>query len=112
MLRIGGYDRLVCHRGYGVEAVQINWRPGTRTPKHNHSCKGWVWVLRGRIFEIRGGVKSYYSAGDFFVEADNSDQAHIVGNDSSDEAVTFHVYLPELKMQTFPDSEADIAGLE
>ena len=85
MLRIGGYERMVRHRGVGIEAVEINWRPGTRTPKHNHASKGWVWVLSGRVFEIRDGRKRYYQAGDSFVEVD-CDQTHIVGNDTSEAA--------------------------
>ncbi len=109
-LRVGGYERTVRHRGSGIEAVEINWHPGTRTPKHNHASKGWVWVLRGRIFEIKDGRKNYYEAGNSFLEVD-SDQMHIVGNDARDGAITFHVYVPELKMQIFPDNEADIAVL-
>ena len=105
-LRIGGYERTVCHRGNGVEAVEITWHPGTRTPKHNHACKGWAWVLRGRIFEIKDGRKFYYEAGDTFSEV-HCDQTHIVGNDTHDPAVTFHVYVPGLEMQIFLDDEPD-----
>ena len=109
-LRIGGYERTVCHRGNGIEAVEITWHPGTRTPKHNHACKGWAWVLRGRIFEIKDGRKCYYEAGDTFSEV-HCDQTHIVGNDTHDPAVTFHVYVPELEMQIFPDNEADLLAM-
>ena len=88
-LRIGAYERTVCHRENGIEAVEINWHPGTRTPKHNHASKGWVWVLKGRIFEIKDGRKNYYEAGDTFLEV-HGDQTHIVGNDTHDPALTFH----------------------
>ena len=109
-LQIGGYDRTIRHRGNGIEAVEIAWHPGTRTPKHNHSSKGWVWVLRGRVFEVRDGKKTYYGAGDSFLEVGH-EETHIVGNDSGDMAITFHVYQPELKMETFPDNESDVAVL-
>jgi quercetin dioxygenase-like cupin family protein len=109
-LRIGAYERTVCRRGNGIEAVEINWHPRTRTPKHNHASKGWVWVLKGRIFEIKDGRKNYYEAGDTFLEVHGEDK-HIVGNDTHDPAVTFHVYMPELEMQVFPDSEADLLAV-
>jgi hypothetical protein len=110
-LMIGGYDRIIRHRGNGIEAVEILWRPRTRTPKHNHGSKGWVWVLQGRIFEVRSGKKNYYEAGDAFLEVDR-EESHIVGNDTEELATTFHVYQPELQMDTFSDSDADVAALE
>ncbi|MGA2125322.1 MAG: cupin domain-containing protein [Xanthobacteraceae bacterium] len=109
-MRIGGYDRDVRHRGDGLEAVRIRWPPGTRTPKHNHHSGGCVWVLAGRVFEIQDGRKSYYAAGASFLEVPGG-VVHIVGNDSSTDAVTFHVYRPELVMELFSDSEADLAAL-
>jgi predicted metal-dependent enzyme (double-stranded beta helix superfamily) len=104
-LTLGGYDRIVRHRGEGIEAVEIVWHPGTRTPKHNHGSKGWAWVLQGRVFEVRNGKKVYHVAGDAFLEVDH-EEAHIVGNDTTELAVTFHVYQPELRMDTFSDSES------
>jgi uncharacterized NAD(P)/FAD-binding protein YdhS/quercetin dioxygenase-like cupin family protein len=109
-LRVGGYDRIIRHRGSGIEAVEITWHPGTRTPKHNHSSRGWVWVLRGRIFEVRNGKKTYFEAGDSFLEVDG-EETHIVGNDTRDLAITFHVYQPELQMGTFSESEMDIVAV-
>jgi quercetin dioxygenase-like cupin family protein len=110
-LQIGGYDRIVRHRGNGIEAVEIVWHPGTRTPKHNHSSRGWVWVLRGRIFEVKNGSKVYHEAGAYFLET-HREEAHIVGNDTKDLAVTFHVYQPELQMDTFPDGVTDILAVD
>jgi quercetin dioxygenase-like cupin family protein len=110
-LMIGGYDRTIRHRGNGIEAVEILWRPRTRTPKHNHTSKGWVWVLQGRIFEVRNGKKNYYEAGDAFLEVD-SEETHIVGNDTEELAITFHVYQPELQMDMFSDSDADVAAID
>jgi hypothetical protein len=56
-LTLGGYDRIIRHRGNGIEAVEIVWHPGTRTPKHNHGSRGWPWVPHGRVFEVRNGKK-------------------------------------------------------
>lgn len=109
-LQVGGYDRVIRHRGNGLEAVEITWPPRTRTPKHNHRSNGWVWVLKGRIFEVRNGKKNYYQAGDSFLEV-RHEETHIVGNDSGELAITFHVYQPELQMDTFSDSDADSAAV-
>jgi len=110
-LHIGGYERIIRHRGNGIEAVEINWHPGTRTPKHNHASRGWVWVLQGRVFEVKNGKKVYYDAGQSFVEV-HLEEAHIVGNDTKDLAITFHVYQPELQMETFSDVGSDIVAID
>jgi quercetin dioxygenase-like cupin family protein len=110
-LTLGGYDRIIRHRGNGIEAVEIVWHPGTRTPKHNHASRGWAWVLQGRVFEVRNGKKLYHAAGDAFLEVDR-EEAHTVGNDTNDLAVTFHVYQPELQMDMFSDSELDIVAMD
>jgi len=72
--------------------------------------KGWVWVLRGRVFEILDGKKNYYQEGDSFLEVPNG-STHIVGNDSEEVAVTFHVYKPELEMDIFKDDAADVDAI-
>lgn len=110
-LTLGGYDRIIRHRGNGIEAVEIVWHPGTRTPKHNHGSRGWAWVLQGRVFEVRNGKKLYHAAGDAFLEVDR-EEAHIVGNDTNELAVTFHVYQPELQMDMFSDSNSDIVTMD
>ena len=110
-LTLGGYDRIIRHRGNGIEAVEIVWHPGTRTPKRNHGSRGWAWVLQGRVFEVRNGKKLYHAAGDAFLEVDR-EEAHIVGNDTNELAVTFHVYQPELQMDMFSDSDSDIVAMD
>ena len=109
-LTLGGYDRIIRHRGNGIEAVEIVWHPGTRTPKHNHRSRGWTWVLQGRVFEVKNGEKVHHKAGDAFLEVD-CEETHIVGNDSNEIAITFHVYQPELQMDMFSDSESDIVAM-
>jgi len=105
-LHIGGYERIIRHRGNGIEAVEITWHPGARTPKHNHGSRGWVWVLQGRIFEVKNGKKIYYDAGQSFLEVQR-EETHIVGNDTTQLAITFHIYQPELQMDTFADAESE-----
>ena len=48
--------------------------------------------------------------GDAFLEV-TDETPHIVGNDTEETAITFHVYKPELEMDTFADDEADTAAL-
>jgi hypothetical protein len=62
------------------------------------------------VFEIRDGRKTYYGEGDAFLEV-TDETPHIVGNDTNQTAVTFHVYKPELEMDTFADDETDMAAL-
>ena len=40
-LTLGGYDRIIRHRGNGIEAVEIVWHPGTRTPKSRSKKLGF-----------------------------------------------------------------------
>lgn len=109
--RIGGYERNVRQRANGIEAVEFTWSPGSRTPKHSHRSQGWIWVLQGRLFEVRDGVKRYHEAGSSFVENPDG-STHIVGNDTNATAITFHVYRPELEMELSADDDADRLALD
>ena len=62
--------------------------------------------LRGERWQ-----KDLSRAGDAFLEVDHL-EAHIVGNDTNEVAVTFHVYQPKLLMDLFADSEADLAAMD
>ncbi|HEY5047395.1 MAG TPA: hypothetical protein VII49_05190 [Rhizomicrobium sp.] len=64
----------------------------------------------GEVFEVRNGAKIRYTKGDSFPEIPFS-TVHIVGNDSDLVAVTFHIYLPELAMETFADDESDYTAI-
>lgn len=98
-------------REHGIEAVQFTWAPGTRTPKHRHHSRGIVKIQAGCLYEIKNGVKTYYTAGDTLLEVPN-ESVHIVGNDTNTLARSFHVYWPELEMDELPDSDADKAALK
>jgi cysteine dioxygenase len=46
------YCRNLVHRTGRFDVMLLCWRPGQRTPVHNHNGQmGWVRVLRGRIEE-------------------------------------------------------------
>jgi len=108
--QIGGYERNVRQRCNGIEAVELTWSPGARTPKHSHRAHGWTWVLKGRLFEVRDGIKIYHEEGASFRERPDG-TTHIVGNDSVVPAISFHVYRPELEMDFFIDDESDRIAL-
>ena len=113
---VRGYERNVLLREDATEIVHFVWHPGARTPKHDHGgSHGWVLVLKGRVFEIVDGKKTYHETGATFHELSDS-APHIVGNDTPDEAVTVHIYRhPEgrqtLDMHCFDDNAADLAAL-
>ena len=102
--------RDVRQRLHGIEAVEFTWEPGTRTPKHRHHSRGIVKIQEGCLFEIKNGVKTYYTAGDTLLEVP-TESTHIVGNDTTSPARSFHVYWPELTMDELPGADADIAAL-
>lgn len=103
--------REVRQRAHGIEAVQFTWEPGTRTPKHRHHSRGIVKIQEGCLYEIKNGVKTYYTAGDTLLEVP-LESTHIVGNDTSKVARSFHIYWPELTMDELPDDEADVVVLK
>ncbi len=102
--------RDVRQRLHGIEAVQFTWEPGTRTIKHRHHSRGIVKIQEGCLFEIKDGVKTYYTAGDTLLEVPN-ESVHIVGNDTNRMARSFHVYWPELTMDELPDDDSDAVAL-
>jgi hypothetical protein len=59
---------------------------------------------------VKNCEKVHHKAGDAFLEVDR-EETHIVGNDSNEIAITFHVYQPELQMDMFSDSESDIVAM-
>jgi quercetin dioxygenase-like cupin family protein len=107
-MTIGGYRRNVLYRGNGMEIVEIIWPAGARTPKHDHGSSGVCWVLQGSVVEVREGKKTRATKGAQMFEIP-FETVHIVGNEEPEEAITLHVYTPELTMTTYPDDETDAA---
>lgn len=79
------------------------WRPGQKTPLHNHTVWGMVGQLRGqeRSTNYYPQADGSYSAGESLVfspgqvatVSPNTHDIHIVENDSSDQtSISIHVY--------------------
>ncbi len=103
----GRCDRKIIYEDDMVSIFRIIWYPGSRTPKHDHGQSiGSTLIIRGRIFEIQDGKKSYIKKGKMTHITSNI--KHIVGNDSLTEtAESIHIYYPKLKMTTYPDDPKD-----
>ena len=103
----GTYARHRVHLGEHAELLVLCWRPGQRTPIHDHagSC-GAVRVLRGvmweTLFEMQdGGGLVYESAREWtpgHVTGADVPDIHQLGNPdvSGQDLVTLHLYAPPL----------------
>ena len=103
----GTYARHRVHLGEYAELLVLCWRPGQRTPIHDHAGSyGAVKVLRGvmweTLFEMEGGSGLAYKssrewAPGHVTGADVPD-IHQLGNPdvSGQDLVTLHLYAPPL----------------
>jgi cysteine dioxygenase len=103
----GTYARHRVHLCGHAEVLVLCWRPGQRTPIHDHAgSRGAVRVLRGvmweTLFEMRGGEGLAYRAArewtpGLVTGADVPD-IHQLGNPdvSGQDLVTLHLYAPPL----------------
>jgi cysteine dioxygenase len=103
----GTYARHRVHMGEHAELLVLCWRPGQRTPIHDHAGSyGAVRVLRGvmweSIFEMEGGAGLAYKSScewtpGHVTSADVPD-IHQLGNPdvSGQDLVTLHLYAPPL----------------
>jgi cysteine dioxygenase len=117
------YRRNLLHRGPGYQALVLCWKPGQRSPIHDHagsSCG--VVVLRGTMTETvfkRGAsgmlmaVRSHELAAGGVCGSQDAD-IHQVSNLSKIEPlVTLHIYSPALdRMGTYSLTEAKVTVLE
>jgi cysteine dioxygenase len=103
----GTYARHRVHLGEHAELLVLCWRPGQRTPIHDHAGSyGAVRVLRGvmweTIFEMEGGRGlAYKSAREWtpgHVTGADVPDIHQLGNPdvSGQDLVTLHLYAPPL----------------
>lgn len=103
----GTYARHRVHLGAHAELLVLCWRPGQRTPIHDHAGSfGAVKVLRGvmweTIFEMEeGGGLVYQSAREWTpgrVTGADVPDIHQLGNPdvSGQDLVTLHLYAPPL----------------
>ena len=104
----GTYARHRVHLGEYAEVLVLCWRPGQRTPIHDHAGSyGAVRVLRGvmweTIFEMGGGEEGlrYGAAREWMpgsVTGADVPDIHQLGNPdvSGQDLVTLHLYAPPL----------------
>jgi cysteine dioxygenase len=103
----GTYARHRVHLGQHAELLVLCWRPGQRTPIHDHAGSyGAVRVLRGvmweTVFEMEGGSGlTYKSAREWtpgLVTGADVPDIHQLGNPdvSGQDLVTLHLYAPPL----------------
>lgn len=106
------YRRVVLYRDENVEIVLIFWPKGVRSRPHDHGkSHGITIVLKGLVFDITFDKKTKELVHVGIHEADLSrgmeespKQIHIVGNASrEEEAITLHIYAPQLKMKYYDD---------
>jgi cysteine dioxygenase len=103
----GNYWRHRVCRSEFVEMLVLCWRPGHRTPIHDHNgCHGGVRVQEGRLWETTftyDDVKglAYKAARDYepgSVTGSDIPDIHQLGNPdvSEQNLITIHVYAPPL----------------
>jgi cysteine dioxygenase len=103
----GTYARHRVHLGAHAELLVLCWRPGQRTPIHDHAGSfGAVRVLRGvmweTLFEMEGAAGlRYKSAREWtpgHVTGADVPDIHQLGNPevSGQDLVTLHLYAPPL----------------
>lgn len=86
------------HKTYTL--LLLCWNPLKESPIHDHPCDGcWLQVLKGDIQEIRYNrllectMDIHYKSGQLSYITDRTGY-HKVGNPSSQQAVTLHLYAP------------------
>ena len=103
----GTYARHRVHLGEHAELLVLCWRPGQRTPIHDHAGSyGAVRVLRGVMWETlfemeEGSGLAYSSAREWtpgHVTGADVPDIHQLGNPdvSGQDLVTLHLYAPPL----------------
>ena len=105
--KAGNYARHRVFRNEHVELLVLCWRPGQRTPIHDHNgshgavrvCEGVMWET---MFELDGDRTLRYKSARQWVPGDVTDAAvpdiHQLGNPevSGQDMVTLHLYAPPL----------------
>jgi cysteine dioxygenase len=116
----GNYWRHRVCRNEFVEMLVLCWRPGQRTPIHDHNgCHGGVKVHRGVLWETTFNFDSvsgleYKSARELptgAVTGSDVPDIHQLGNPdvSGQDLVTIHVYAPPLGvLHTYKPGSAKI----
>ena len=107
--KAGTYARHRLFRNQFVELLMLCWRPGQRTPIHDHNgsygavrvCEGVLWET---IFDLDDAQKLYYKQGREWrpndVTGADVPDIHQLGNPevSGQDLVTLHLYAPPLNV--------------
>lgn len=117
----GNYWRHRVCRSDFVEMLVLCWRPGQRTPIHDHNgSHGGVKILAGMLWEttfnydpVRGlEYKSAREHGDGSITGSDIPDIHQLGNPdvSAQDLITVHIYAPPLGvLHTYKPGSATIA---
>ena len=103
----GTYARHLVFRNQFVEILVLCWKPGQRTPIHDHNgscgavrvCEGVLWET---MFALNDERKLYYKSGcewtSGYVTGADVPDIHQLGNPevSGQDLVTLHMYSPPL----------------
>lgn len=118
--KAGNYARHRVFRNQHVELLVLCWRPGQRTPIHDHNgshgavrvCEGVMWET---LFEQDRESKLRYKSGRQWVPGDVTGAAvpdiHQLGNPevSGQDMVTLHLYAPPLGvLNTYKVGSAEV----
>lgn len=118
--KAGNYARHRVFRNQHVELLFLCWRPGQRTPIHDHNgshgavrvCEGVMWET---MFELDADSKLRYKSGRQWLAGDVTGAAvpdiHQLGNPevSGQDMVTLHLYAPPLGvLNTYKVGSAEV----
>ena len=116
----GNYWRHRVCRNKFVEMLVLCWRPGQRTPIHDHNgshggvkiCEGMLWETTFAFGPLRGlEYKSAREHGPGAVTGSDTPDIHQLGNPdvSGQDLITIHVYAPPLGvLHTYKPGSAKI----
>lgn len=100
------YVRTLLYRDEHVEMLALTWKPGQRSPVHDHGQSTCIvrvveGVAREHLYEPRraGTVKRRHLSRDLragIVARSPGEMTHSLGNDGEETLVTLHVYAPPL----------------
>ena len=94
-----GKFTLYTHTGKHPWSVQVLvWKPGAKTPVHNHKCFCTFAMLQGTIDEIQYDANATYqqtisyTTGDIACMIPDGDDVHCMSNTSDTVAISLHFY--------------------
>ncbi|MFG0291829.1 MAG: cysteine dioxygenase [Phycisphaerales bacterium JB065] len=106
------YKRNVIARSRWFDLALLCWRPGQRSPIHDHRNSACAFrVIEGEgtetRFELTGQGKEVHPVESHdmpegYICAAHDGDIHDVANQTDSDLITLHAYSPRLKMTTYP----------